>query len=506
MENRINDMTIDIPVGVQHEASHFQKPEEFPFYASQRATTTLLLGGLTEIHEELIIGHLRGIGYNADRLECPDKEALDTGKEFCNRGQCNPTYFTIGNLVKHLKKLNETMSVKEIEENYIFLTAGSCGPCRFGMYESEYRKAVSDAGFKRFRVMVIQQAGGLGQFDYSEDKPGIDMNKTFFGGFLKAIFAADVLNQVAFKVIPYEVEKGAGAKARKDAVATVKHAFENRQSIFKAMKKAGQIFNQVECDYTQVKPLVKITGEFWASITEGDGNYHLKQWLMDEGAEVVQEPLTGWVEHLLYSREIKSQAKRGTEEKKSAPYLNELKLAFFRRTVNTVYNYYRAAMNFKADNTISNKTLAKYAHKYYNKHMGGGEAYMEVGNFVHCAKNKKVHLMISVKPFGCMPSTASDGVQSRVMADYPDFLFLPVETSGDSEVNFKSRVQMKLFEAKQKCQKEYQEFLSKTNVDISKVQDYTKSNKKLRGGLHTFKKSHTSTGLSFLESVYKKVK
>ena len=45
--------------------------------------------------------------------------------------------------------------------NYVFLTAGACGPCRFGMYVTEYRKALRDAGFDGFRVMLFQQTGGL---------------------------------------------------------------------------------------------------------------------------------------------------------------------------------------------------------------------------------------------------------------------------------------------------------------------------------------------------------
>ena len=53
--------------------------------------------------------------------------------------------------------------VKEIVENYVFLTAGACGPCRFGMYVTEYRKALRDAGFDGFRVMLFQQQGGLKQ-------------------------------------------------------------------------------------------------------------------------------------------------------------------------------------------------------------------------------------------------------------------------------------------------------------------------------------------------------
>ena len=68
-------------------------------------------------------------------LDCPDNSALRYGKEFGNRGQCNPTYFTVGNLVKFLCTLRdkEGMPADEIIHRYVFLTAGACGPCRFGM-------------------------------------------------------------------------------------------------------------------------------------------------------------------------------------------------------------------------------------------------------------------------------------------------------------------------------------------------------------------------------------
>ena len=52
-------------------------------------------------------GRLRGIGYNVQTLDCPTNEALQFGKEFGNRGQCNPTYFTVGNLVKYLCTLRD---------------------------------------------------------------------------------------------------------------------------------------------------------------------------------------------------------------------------------------------------------------------------------------------------------------------------------------------------------------------------------------------------------------
>ena len=53
-------------------------------------------------HDFLIEGALRGIGYKVQVLDVPDNEGFQAGKEFGNRGQCNPTYFTVGNLVKYL--------------------------------------------------------------------------------------------------------------------------------------------------------------------------------------------------------------------------------------------------------------------------------------------------------------------------------------------------------------------------------------------------------------------
>ena len=49
----------------------------------------------------------RGTGLPAPGARLPGLEALRLGKEFGNRGQCNPTYFTVGNLMKHLIHLRD---------------------------------------------------------------------------------------------------------------------------------------------------------------------------------------------------------------------------------------------------------------------------------------------------------------------------------------------------------------------------------------------------------------
>ena len=113
----------------QKNGKHFHKPKEGRWTKDQKESTTILFGGLTLAHEELAADAMRGLGYKLRPLPCPDNESLAVGKEYGNRGQCNPTYYTVGNLVKYLKELKEA-GEEDIEDRYVFVTAGACGPCR----------------------------------------------------------------------------------------------------------------------------------------------------------------------------------------------------------------------------------------------------------------------------------------------------------------------------------------------------------------------------------------
>ena len=123
-------------VGIEETThTHFRRPEERHFTKDQRPHTTVLFGGLTWKHELILPGSIAGLGYKVMPLPNADKQSFQIGKEYGNNGQCNPTYFTVGNLVKYLQSLEgQGLTKQDIVDNYIYVTAGACGPCRFGMY------------------------------------------------------------------------------------------------------------------------------------------------------------------------------------------------------------------------------------------------------------------------------------------------------------------------------------------------------------------------------------
>ena len=270
------------------------------FTKSQRAGTTLLVSGLTAAHDYLVKAALTGLGYNVEVIETPTNDALRYGKEFGNRGQCNPTYFTVGNLVKFLteRAARDGLPASEIVDKYVFLTAGACGPCRFGMYATEYRKALRDGGFDGFRVMLFQQKGGLQQA--TGEEAGLAMNPAFFLGLLKAIIAGDVINGMGYRLRPFEVETGATDRAIEKTKRWVNDALVEGGSVLAALLRGRRELAKVKLDWTRPAPRVSIIGEFWAMTTEGDGNYQLQRFLEGEGAECDIQFVTNWLLFMLW--------------------------------------------------------------------------------------------------------------------------------------------------------------------------------------------------------------
>ncbi|MBK5291567.1 MAG: activator of (R)-2-hydroxyglutaryl-CoA dehydratase [Acidobacteriia bacterium] len=487
------------------------------FTKQERGHTTLLFGGLTWKHEKLVHGAFESLGYKAEIVPAADVAAFQAGKEFGNNGQCNPTYFTVGNLVNFLQRLEaQGLTKQEIIDRYVFLTAGACGPCRFGMYEAEYRLALRNSGFDGFRVMLFQQAGGLSQ---SDCEAGLEMNLDFFLGILNALNCGDVLNEVAYQIRPYEVHADATDQTLERAMDYMHEVFLRRKPWQLEDKMAGflggfkdtaeylgkfvnqltnddltsslvrcrEMYNEIEIDRLRVKPIVKITGEFWAQTTEGDGNFNMFKFLEKEGAQVVVEPIGTWIVYMIHQVVQRYKDQKGLEEGAVMPplwrldkrakiewtYRNKVaKLRVAEAIFKREYHKLLESLGPLGHHLIDQYELQRLGHPFYNSRAGGGEGHLEVAKNIYYSNKSLAHMVISVKPFGCMPSTQSDGAQAAVVSQYKDMIYLPIETSGEGEVNAHSRVQMALGEAKNKAKREFSEVLAKIGMSVDDLKQF----------------------------------
>jgi predicted nucleotide-binding protein (sugar kinase/HSP70/actin superfamily) len=472
-------------------------PREFT--RDQREHTTILVSGLTMAHDLFIQAALRGIGYKVLALDTPDNDALQFGREYGNRGQCNPTYFTVGNLVKYLDGLRDRGQTKEdIVKNHVFITAGACGPCRFGTYVTEYRKALRDSGFDGFRVLLFQQTGGLKQA--TGEGVGLEMNPTFFWGVVRAILVGDALNALGYRIRPYELEPGAADRALEVSKRIISDAFENNTSLAVALYKARRTMGAVKVDRLRPKPRVGIIGEFWAMTTEGDGNYGLQRFLEAEGAEPDIQIVTSWLLYMIWQGRYDTEQRaklKGVDKQKDEHGGSKfsLKGVDVRKRMATMWAgekvlrglflTFAKAMGLNDYHLPDMNQIAEISHSFYDNNLRGGEGHMEVGKLIQNVAYSKVNMTLSVKPFGCMPSSSvSDGIQSFITELYPQGIFLPIETNGDGAVNVYSRVQMQLFKAKQLAQKELDKALADVGMTIEEVRAYLVKHPSLNSAFH----------------------
>jgi predicted nucleotide-binding protein (sugar kinase/HSP70/actin superfamily) len=503
---------------------HFKRPFERAFTKDQRAGTTILFGGLTWKHEKLIRGVLRGLGYNAAEIPTPNKHAFQLGKEYGNNGQCNPTYFTVGNLVQYLQGLEaQGMTKQEIIDKYVFFTAGACGPCRFGMYEAEYRLALRNSGFDGFRVLIFQQTGGLEQ---EELEAGLEMNLDFFLGIINAMNVGDIINDIAYQIRPYEMNAGETDRVLEECMELMykrmmsKKYFDFNSKVGKLVRKLPgsnyvqrfveqmmsdyyietvreirNKFNDVKVDRTRVKPIVKITGEFWAQTTEGDGNFNMFPFLHREGAQILVEPIATWILYMLHQAKNMYHDRRGIKEGQEPPKAYQFWKRFknyrdYKTTITVLtiaekvfereYNRIREAFDNMPHPLASQLEMQRLGHPFYNSRVEGGEGHLEVAKNIYYCNKDLCHMVLSLKPFGCMPSTQSDGVQSAVTSMFKDMIFIPIETSGEGDINAHSRVQMALGEAKAKAKLEFKKCLESTGFSLEEIRAYIDANDDLQ--------------------------
>ncbi len=534
---------------------HFRRPAERGFTAAERATTTILFGGLTWKHERLIEAVFGGSGYKCQGLPEPTREAHEIGKEFCGNGLCNPVYFTVGNLILYLRRLEAAgIDRQRIVREYAFFTAGSNGPCRFGMYEAEFRAALNEAGYEGFRVLLFQQDSGI-RADSGES--GMRFSVDFGLDALHAFILGDLLNDLDHRLRPYEKRPGAVEECMRQITESVARELETARRfelldhargvlrpwlerrregyLFKhcntlgkvlahlyggglerALARYGRQIEGVQVDWLRVKPVVKVIGEFWAQQTESDGNFQIFRFLEREGAEVAIEPLSNWVMYLLNQFRNRAAARyalvpRGVRWRHplgaAVAWLGLAgRRALFTAGERIYVGHYRRlarALGMGARALVPQAELARLADPFYSQNLRGGEGHLEVAKNLYYTRHRLCHMVLAMKPFGCMPSMQSDAVQAGLGARSRETIFLSVETEADGEIQAYSRVQMALAEARARARREFQQALGQSGRTMQEIRAYVAGHPALRSSLYAVRRRPgiASTAANFLLDV-----
>jgi predicted nucleotide-binding protein (sugar kinase/HSP70/actin superfamily) len=234
------------------------------------------------------------------------------------------------------------------------------------------------------------------------------------------------------------------------------------------MREVRRKWDAIEVDRLRVKPRVKITGEFWLQTHEGDGNYNIKRWLEQEGAEVVPPPLMVWPDYNMYQAQHQLEERR---EKVSNYRLKATLIRGLRAWLRRTYDGLRHELNDMPREMPRQEELAELASPYYKRKLDGGEGHMLVGKALHALHHKTAHMVCELSPYSCMPNTMSIGAMANVLGRHPELLYAPIEVKGDADVHALSRCQMILTDAKVRAHAEFEQALIDTGLSVKQLRD-----------------------------------
>jgi len=268
-----------------------------------------------------------------------------------------------------------------------------------------------------------------------------------------------------------------------------------------ALNEVRSRFNRIPVDRTRVKPLVKVTGEFWAQTTEGDGNFNMFKFLEKEGAQVLVEPIGTWIMYMIHQAKQQVKDERGLDliqqgvskwnlAKKLGSHLSSKQTLAKLTAAEVIFKreYHRLidSLGGIAHHLADQYELQRLGHPFYNSRAGGGEGHLEVAKNIYYSNKDLCHMVLSLKPFGCMPSTQSDGAQSAVVTHFKDMIFIPIETSGEGDVNAHSRVQMALGEAKVRAKNEMKRVLDEAGVTVEEIKAFVADHPEMQQPMYKY--------------------
>ncbi|HUG52963.1 MAG TPA: hypothetical protein VMR21_05160 [Vicinamibacteria bacterium] len=465
-----------------------------PFTRAERDRVTILFGGLHWRAERVVQAAFENVGYRAQPLPVATRDDLLAGREAADIGQCCPTSFTTGNLVNFLRSRVRDLGAEEVAGRYVYLTAGACGACRFGQYHQSYELALRNSGLEAFRMFLLAQD----QLDQGgAEGAGLEIDVPLSTGIVWALLCTDVLQDLEYQVRPYEVVPGQTDKVVRESVDHLCEAFRRRPRrgrkwsallwhlttghFVQALREVHRRFAAIEVDRLRVKPVVKLTGEFYLQTVEGDPNYNIHRWLEAEGAEVYPAAIAVWLDYWM------RWYVQGFEDYLGVDRYARVKIAAVRtlqRVFRLTYDRLRRALGGQPRVLPDQYELRRLAAPYFHSRLSGGEGDMLVGKALWAHHHKKAHMTCELSPYSCMPNTMSVGAMAGVIGRHPDLLYAPLEIKGDAEVHALSRCQMILTEARKRAQGEFEETLERTRLTVGEARAWLDGHPEARRATH----------------------
>jgi predicted CoA-substrate-specific enzyme activase len=363
-------------------------------YPLQHPSVRLLFPSMGDLGTEAMAAVMNYLDIRAVALPEPDEADLKIGRANTNCKECLPLQLTTGSLLRYVEE------VKKPEEVVVYFMPTSSGPCRFGQYSVFLRNMIRKERIEDVAVLSLTNEDSYSGFGHRFTRLA-----------WKAIVISDVMDDIrsALKALAVDREEALGEfRGVYDNVLTALRAGESK-GINRALQRAAARLSQLplKCSLEEAMQ-VAVIGEIYVR-RDRLSRRGLTDWLAERGFVVRVAPINEWlwyVDHLI-KRKMWGQWLTRAERMKLA-----IRRWFQDRYEREIKRTLATSSLYHFEMTEVARTFA-FARRLIHPRLRG-EAILTVGLALREILDTACGV-ISIGPFGCMPSRVAEAILSETM-------------------------------------------------------------------------------------------
>jgi predicted CoA-substrate-specific enzyme activase len=347
----------------------------------------IIMPAMGLLAHDALVRAFSAVGINAYGLPFADEEVLKLGRGNSSCKECLPLQTTIGQLIKYLRD-----DKPENEVTAYFMPAAN-GPCRFGQYNVFSRKWIERNKIPNVAVLTLNAGNGY-----------MGLGDNFTLPAWRAIVIADIMYEIWATLL-------AGAKDRdqameiffsewKDIVEVIPKSWGKIKS---QLRKTANALKRIELKTTYDQmPKIMLTGEIYVR-NDRISLQNLVEKLADKGFVVRTSQNSEWFKYIDWLM------KTGIEGASTdIPFW----IRYFVKKMfeNKIHKLLRPTGLF-FNEILKVEDLVEAGQKFISPKLTG-EAVLTVGAALHEIMHPACGI-ISIGPFGCMPSRVAESVLSE---------------------------------------------------------------------------------------------
>ncbi len=372
---------------------------------------------------------LRGYGQSAEVLDQANEKSLLLGKSLITGKECLPCAITSGDMLKKIKDKNFN------SRNAAFVMPGSCGPCRFGMYNRMHRLVLKYAGAEDVCVLSPNQNNNF----YKEIEKSIEGNgKNYFVRDLWiGLIGVDLMGKVLLKLRPIAKDAEEVQNIYDRSLKQWSAALEKRSGLSamtKEIKTIAESFAGIELDIANSvkKPRIGIVGEIYVR-NHPFANNNLIANLEKLGAACELACAAEWIYYTNFTRINKAKRTGLYNELFINGLQDRIQHQIERKFAKPLENRFGPLAEEPIRHVI--KLASPYLHSSFQ-----GEAILSIGKMIELY-HKGISGIINVMPFGCMPSTIVSSITRQISADCENMPILNLSYDGQNDSSVISKLE-----------------------------------------------------------------